>query len=251
MKTSSVLILILVCAIVVSFAGDVYFSTNTRSVTSTATISTTVEVISQNILTHSTTFTTTRNLATIVMTSVQSVVVPCARIYPNGTVPSNEPSIYMQQNQSAFLCVRYFYYNSTAAETVNTSGILQVTGLRQINSTTSLSFNPSSNFTVVAFPTEITIGGPSNENEGIVVLYVINAHSNSSGTYSLGFLATVYPGIADCNSLSKIIVGNGEPHYDNNLRCSVPLADFYPLDSEGFAVGILTAEVVGISNSTS
>jgi hypothetical protein len=179
------------------------------------------------------------------------VVVPCARIYPNGTVPSSEPSIYMQQDQSAFLCVRYFYYNSTAAETVNTSGILQVSGLRQINSTTSGSFNPSSNFTVDSFPTEITIGGPSNENEGIVVLYVINAHTNSSGTYSMSFLATVYPGIADCGSLSKIIVGNGEPHYDNNLRCSVPLTDFYPLDSEGFAVGILTAEVVGISNSTS
>ena len=251
MNTSRILIIVLLCAVVVSFTGDVYFSSNTRSITSTTTVSTTLEVISQNILTHSTTYTTTRNLATIVTTSVQSVVVPCAKIYPNGTVPSNEPSIYMQQNQSAFLCVRYFYYNSTAAETVNTSGILQVSGLRQINSTTSESFNPSSNFTVDAFPAEITIGGPSSENEGIVVLYVINAHTNSSGTYSLSFLATVYPGIADCGSLSKIIVGNGEPHYDNDLRCSVPLTDFYPLDSEGFAVGILTAEVVGISNSTS
>ena len=174
----------------------------------------------------------------------------CPNNYSNGVDPADAPSINVQENSAAYLCVRYYYYNPNSTMQIIASDVFGIAGYRQFNSTFSNGFDASSNFTIAASSANITLGGPQNLNEGILVQYAIQANPNSNGTYNYGFQATDYPTLETCNGLGPLIVGNGAPNYNVGFgSCAAPLTN--PRNAEGFVNGVLFVEVVGAKNSTS
>jgi hypothetical protein len=115
--------------------------------------------------------------------------------------------------------LRFYDYKSSSP--------LQVNSISQISIEASTDHPPvidsgtrdaMSNFTVLAQPSNFTIGGPSNESEGITVEYLITANPNSNGTYimNFGWLLGSYgqqPVIVNCLEEFSLIVGNGIPNY--------------------------------------
>jgi hypothetical protein len=189
---------------------------------------------------------------TVTTTATSTTIIPCSKNYPNGTAPPDVPSIYIKQGATAYLCVRYYYYNSTSTMSLNASSMFGIAGYRTFNSSYSNGFDASPNFTISVSPEELILGGSQNLNEGAFVLYSIHANSNSSGTYNYGFQTTIYPSFETCNGLSEIIVGNGSPNYNVGFgSCTAGLTNNHSVNSEGFISGILTVEVVGITNSSS
>jgi|SRR5579862_9839792 len=239
MKSSTILSLValtVVMLVIGTVSGSVLFPvTKTVSITENTT----------NV------FTTTETFVTVVSTIlVSNTVISCPENYPNGTT-SLDAMISLNENSTGYLCVRYYYFNSSASMSINTSSVFGIAGYRTFNSTYSNGFDASPNFTITASPEELTLGGPQNLSEGSFVLYTIHAKPNSSGTYDYGFQATIYPGFLGCNGFSEIIAGSGSPDYNLGFgSCTAASTDFYPLNSSGFVNGFLTVEVVGITNST-
>ena len=149
-------------------------------------------------------------------------VVSCPDNYPNGVDPADAPAIHLQENSTAYLCVRFYYYNPNSTMLLYLPGIFGIAGYRSFNSTFSNGFDSSSNFTLYTSPTNITLGGPQNLNEGVTVAFVIHANSNSNGTYNYGLQATTYPSFETCNGFGTIIVGNGSPNYNIGFGSAPP-----------------------------
>jgi hypothetical protein len=258
MQTKQVIALVIVVSIMTLALGATIGYSISSGRTSTRTETQTETTFQTSLL--STTITTTTaltnahnatQLETTTISSIsQSLVIPCTNVYPNGTAPPDAPSLYVQENGSAYLCVRYYFYNSTSTMNVNASSIISFEGINN-NGSVPVGFNPASNFTVATIPSELTIGGSHNLNEGALVVYDIHANSNSNGTYTFSLLATLYPSMEDCAGFAEIIVGNGLPDYHEFGSCTAPLTGFYPLNTEGFINGFLIAQVVGISNLNS
>ena len=186
-----------------------------------------------------------RNVSQTV-TQTQLDIIPCTSVYPNGTAPPDMPVIFARQNSTVFVCVKYYYYNATSPETFNTS--LLSAGI--FGATYESTYPPHINFRISAFPTNITLGGISNLNEGALVTYGISTGDTSNGTYVLNLSTWLYPSLEACGGFTKFIVNNPNPNYAFFGSCTAPLSNFYPLNSYGFVDGFLTADVVGTSNST-
>jgi hypothetical protein len=176
--------------------------------------------------------------------------ISCPDNQQNGIDPQDAPALALQENSTAYLCVRFYYYNPNSTMSIDTSNIFGIAGYRPYNTSFSTGFDASPNFTISTYPEELTLGGPQNLNEGVSVLYVIHANPNSSGTYNFGFQATIYPNFENCNGFSDIVVGDGSPNYNVGFgSCTASLTN--PRNSQGFINGILFVEVVGMTNSTS
>ena len=63
---------------------------------------------------------TTSRTATSSSNSIPNNVVPCSTTYPNGSSDGTTVSLAQQSGSTANICVRYFYYNSSATTTINT-----------------------------------------------------------------------------------------------------------------------------------
>lgn len=150
------------------------------------------------------------------------------------------PTIYAEQNSTAHLCVRYYYYNSTATETLNLDQQLYFS---EFNDAKILS--ASSNFTVGESPRTVTLGGPANVNEGVLVVYSITPKLNSNGSYMLTIPGWLYPSFEACQPTLHIVVGNGQPDYLRDSGCTAPITQAYPVNPEGFVNGQTTIEIVG------
>jgi hypothetical protein len=164
----------------------------------------------------------------------------CPNNYPNGVNPPDAPTIDVQENSTAYLCVRFYYYNPNSTMTLNASDVFGIAGYE---------FNASTDFTISTSPGNLTLGGPQNLNEGETALYAIHANPNSNGTYNYGFQATYYPSLEVCNGLGEIVVGSGSPNYNVGFG-SCTASQTSSLNPEGFANGTLYVEVVGVTNST-
>jgi hypothetical protein len=186
MKNSTLLPVVVAAVIMLVIGtslGSVYFPV-TKLVTTTEETTDTITTTAKS---------TTDIPVTLITTAlVYTTVSGCPNNYPNGADTSHVISI--QENSTAYICVRYYYYNLNSTMSLNT---LSIFGLDAYN------FNPASNFTISAFPNEISLGGPQALNEGASVLYSIHTNSNSSGTYNLGIEADIYPSFIICNGLFK------------------------------------------------
>ena len=209
-------------------------------------------------------FTTLTASQTLVSMLVQTVTkdvtvtetlgtIPCSSVYPDGLGAPDagiqrQPAIVARQNSTALVCVRYYYYDSyprfTGLSDFPTAGELSISYLNPYESI------PKVNFTINAYPPEISLSGPSNLNEGAFVLYTINTGDTSNGTYRVNLFATLYPSQENCGGFTRFIVSNPNPNYAFFDKCSQVVTSQYPLNSYGFVGGDLYAEVVGISNST-
>jgi hypothetical protein len=131
-----------------------------------------------------------------------------------------------------------YYYNSTAPLALNTTQALSIQALQYIaNGSVNYprSFSGAANFTVTPSQTELTIGGPSNENEGTVIGYAITAKAGASGTYQLSFIPTACficrlgPTASDwlltpgeplnCGYYGQLVAGTGQPNYVQPTGC--------------------------------
>ena len=95
---------------------------------------------------------------------------------------------------------------------ISSFNVFGIAGYRQFNSTFSNGFDASSNFTITASSANITLGGPQNLNEGILVEYSIHANPNSSGTYNYDFRANIFMPLfvfsfGDCRVSEQLFFG--------------------------------------------
>jgi hypothetical protein len=178
----------------------------------------------------------------------------CSTDYASGA-PSGTP-IYLNQGSTVQLCVKYFYYNSTAGDVFSPLGTLFIIGFKSIaNSNASKIYDADSLFSISASTgtSQVNIGGSQNSSEGTLVTYTISAKpSTLNGAYFLGFSAAMYPQLENCGATLQLLLGNVQ--YAQAGGNCVPLADpsgssQYQLNSSGFINGILFEEVVGTSNS--
>jgi hypothetical protein len=185
--------------------------------------------------------------STLSTTSNQRAL-PCSAINSNGITPPDTPIIFARGNSTAYVCVRFYYYNSTSTKTFNTTELFWV-GLGATTSNET-AHPPKVDFNVTAIPNQVTLGGPSNLNEGEYGIYAISTGDTSNGTYVAGFLAWLYPSYEACSIFTTFIVNNPNPNYGTNGSCTASLTNTYSENSNGFISGFLTIEVIGMSNST-
>ncbi len=178
-------------------------------------------------------------------TTSQSLSMSCSAPPPsNGT-------FYLNGNSNLILCVRFYYYNSGAPISVAPTNQLSIGAYSGGGVLTSPPSNAMSNFSVTALPSNFSIGGTSNENEGILVASNIHALANSNGSYilNLGWLA---PQIQKCWSEFELVVGNGTPdYYPNGTTCQTIMESGTGSSNSNYPSGVLFAEVVGSGHSTS
>jgi hypothetical protein len=118
----------------------------------------------------------------------------------------------------AVVCLQLYDFNLTSPIILNTTGVLSIGGFQH----TSGAKVGSGNFTITASQNELTIGGPSNLNEGTIVAYSITAKPGASGTYFLHANAWNVS-LNDGNGpripcpIDDVVVGSGSPSYVGGL----------------------------------
>ncbi|MHB8566609.1 MAG: hypothetical protein ACYC7D_07845 [Nitrososphaerales archaeon] len=175
-------------------------------------------------------------------TTVSSSVVSCSTTYSNYTV--NSASLYLSPNSgsTASLCVKYFYYNTTAPVTIN--ALDQLTIYAPVQSSGTLS-NVNLFFLISANLQRIQIGGPQLVNEGTTVIYTIRSIGSApSATYEIGLSSGLYPRDIICGFGIYVTLQVG-----NTTNTEVGTSCHYvpaPVDNPG----LVYSEIVGMTNST-
>lgn len=167
----------------------------------------------------------------------------CTVTYPTG-LPLNSKIRLGNGSSSIFLCVEYYYYNSTSTINLNLSGGKQLGLYAATNGNGPRTIGVGSNFTIVSSLESLVIGGPNNENEGATVVYSMSPIGIKNGSYILdiGWLANSQE---DCASEYQLVVGTGIPNYYVGGSCTSPLSDHYQTNPEGFVNGFVYAEING------
>jgi hypothetical protein len=117
----------------------------------------------------------------------------------------------------AIICVRVYWFNSTAPFVLNTTSLLQIGGYAQAGA--GQPFDGGMNFTVTASVDQLLLGGSTNANEGTILAFAITAKPGASGTYQLavaqsprGFqLGSGQPYY--CGPNGDLVAGTGQPDY--------------------------------------
>jgi hypothetical protein len=166
----------------------------------------------------------------------------CSKTFSNGTGTGEDLYLAQLSGSTAKLCVRYFYYNTTAPITLNS--LSQLTIYAPVQSSGTLR-NADSSFLLSANASQVLIGGPQQENEGVLVSYTIKSIGSApSGTYEIALSSILYPQDIACGdgkymtlqvgNVTNPVVGTS-CHYD-------PAPQSNP--------GVVYSEIVGITNST-
>ena len=172
--------------------------------------------------------------------------VSCSTSYPNGTSIGSAfgTALFLTQasGSSVNLCVRYFYYNSTATTTINT--LDQLTVYAPVQSSGTLS-NVNSSFSISASIPQVQIGGSQMANEGSIVIYTIRSTGSApSGSYEIGLSSGLYPRDIICGFGIYVTLQVG-----NTTNTEVGTSCHYvpaPVDNPG----LVYSEIVGMTNST-
>ncbi len=159
----------------------------------------------------------------------------------NGIIDSGETG--------AGLCVRYYYYGTkNQSVTFNTTAMIEIISAGPV--VNALGYrseqNANSNFSITAYPSQISIGGSTNESEGAMVIYSITPNAISNGTYAwnIGWVVTPEEQILNCNPEFLLISGNGIPNLSAvNGVCTLMQAQFPPPNT-------LVAQIVKVVNGT-
>ena len=159
---------------------------------------------------------------------------PCSTFYKvgaaRGTVFSINPVI-----STLVLCVKFYYFDQYNAQVFQSASQLLIQG----KSPSASGFNATSQ------PAIFSIGGPTNESEGIIVVYQISSMNRSNGAWLLNFgwltdNATGSPEFMNCDTEYGLMLGNGQPSYypADDMCMGYPSATTFPNDH-------LFAEVIG------
>jgi len=189
----------------IALASFAFVAGPVRTVTSTTTVAQTVTV--------------TATVNQTVMQSLNSLQIDCLENPAvNNALATDYPELAVSGSSTALLCVRVYYFNSTNAIDYNFTKSLGIAGFKYPPNAQPIGFGGEANFTVTPTQDEITLGGPSNENEGAVIGWAISAQPGASGSYELDFGAQVIDlfgphDALDCGSYGTLAAGNGEPSY--------------------------------------
>ena len=242
-----------------SFVGTDHIETSTVTevfpITTSVAVPTTLfsTLVTTSTETLSTTLTKTSSV-TSVSTSYWMVEIPaplpqCAAAEQQNqsstfsVAEGNQPFAFnMNQNSDIYVCVRFFFYNSTSTS-INPMSVISI---NEMTNNGEYRNNAISNFTVTASPANITLGGPSNANEGAEAIYTIHANSNSNGTYVMNFGWVFSPRIIDCAVSYLLVVGNGSPDYSYYGGCVTVITTS---GSTPLPQGIIFTEVVASGRS--
>jgi hypothetical protein len=165
----------------------------------------------------------------------------------------------------AVLCVRLYYYSATPL-TLNLTSALSIQAVKYAYNGSVGAGRPFSgayNFTVVVSQASLTLGGPSDKNEGTIVAYSITAKPGASGTYQLGYLpsSSLNTYLLDpqepkqCGYYGSLVAGDGQPNYVQPTGCityattSNSNSMNIPGISYSLTSGYLYFEIVGVISS--
>jgi len=163
--------------------------------------------------TETTTLTVSPTTSSTNASAEAGILATCSQAIDSGQFPT----VVVGTKAATVLCVQVYDYNYTSTYTFNVSGALNIDALKYPPNSEQIAFDGASNFTVIASPNELVIGGPNSENEGAVIAYALTARPGASGTYELDFPSFSYnfPGLDSCGYYGEIVTGNGEPSYLN------------------------------------
>lgn len=137
-------------------------------------------------------------------------------------------NITLAAGQTLNFCLQLYYYSTpgSAPATVNLTSLASLESLFDSSLHSALTNFTMTHTTWTTGPealNSIQLGGPSNDNEGFVVVYQITPKPGiTSGAYGLN-LAADEPnpngGVEGCTTDFLIVLGNGVPNYDNVGSC--------------------------------
>jgi hypothetical protein len=163
----------------------------------------------------------------------QTLPVECSNI----SYPSVNGDVLVGTNSPAIICLQLYYYDPFAPLTLNMTAFLDIYAVQYGNGTVR-SFDGDSNFTFTASQDQLVLGGPTNENEGVVVAVAITAKQGASGTYELNLRSQVQGGlyafrlgggsVEICGDYGEITAGNGMPDYSPGIHCSISIPNPSP-----------------------
>ena len=217
-------------------------SRSTTTVTKTSVTTTTVTTTSTSVMT--TTVTTS--------TSVMTLPAGCSTFksygYSFGTLVAGAAS-------PAIMCVQVYRFNSTSPFVVNATSLLEIWGVRS----GAQLVDAAANFTITASVDKLTLGGPTNANEGAVVAFAITANAGASGTYQLGvqgFHLESQPTM--CGPNGDLVAGSGQPSYSPSggeqlciiWNTSAGVSFSIPGISYAVPANVLCYRIISLTNST-
>jgi hypothetical protein len=153
-------------------------------------------------------------LAVLLYTSGTTASSNCALNYPSPTT-----TFYASSSSPLVVCAKLYYFGGNTAS-VNPASVVQVLAFHS-NGTQD---DVTSDFGVLSTPTSVSIGGPTNESEGVQVVITILPHGGFQGTFALGF-GYLFEGAAvvNCPAYSIQIGNNPNPYLSTRAMCP-PLA---------------------------
>lgn len=243
-------------------SASILYATSISATVTKTEVSTSTSITTRTAISI-TTVTVTPTASTNTSTSVQAAILAICSQDEGG--PGDV--LVASTNLAAVICFQLYYYNSTAPLTLNTTQAFSIQ--RQYASNVN-SFSGAANFTVTPSQSELTIGGPANENEGAVIGYAITAKSGASGTYPLLYLPTAYPTgwlltpaePLFCAHYAQLVAGTGQPNYVQPTSCATYRSSNFtpPLNSSnshsipGISIplpnGNVGFEIIDVTNST-
>jgi hypothetical protein len=155
-------------------------------------------------------------------------------------------SLNVSSESPALICVSFYYYNQTSTLQLNTTSQLAVFGWPTNPTGTYFSFDASRNFTIDATPASVTLGGPENKNEGVIVTYSITAVPGTSGSFDL-LTDAILPSGLNCHGDFELMVGTGLPDFYRGGSCALIPTD--PTSWSAYPTGFVFEYFIGITNS--
>lgn len=180
--------------------------------------STTTETFTSSITSTETTTLTTvsTSVSTIVSTSYALLPAACASANSTYFTRPGAGMVVVGASPPAVVCLQLYDFNLTLPIVLNTTSVLSILG-----SGTKIG-GVDGNFTITTSQDEVTIGGPSDLNEGTIVAYSITAKPGASGTYFLsvnGWNVSLNDGNGPeipC-PIGVVVAGTGTPSYVGGL----------------------------------
>jgi len=153
------------------------------------------------------------------------------------------------------ICLQLYEFNSTSPVLLNSTQILRIYGFSLQGGS---AFIGAGNFTVIPSATQFSIGGPRNENEGIILEYSITAKTGASGTYHVELYGMLLAGSQPevcTGGAGDLVAESGRPNYATPGSCVIGLgpsegAFVVPGVNYGVAGNELYYRIVGVGNST-
>ncbi|MGH9918246.1 MAG: hypothetical protein ACRD6W_05160 [Nitrososphaerales archaeon] len=182
----------------------------------------------------STSYTTLTSVSTSLSTSYALLPADCTSAL-SSPAPSRV-TVVAGGSSPAVICLQLYDFNSTSPIVLNTTSLLSILG-------PGPSGSGAENFTITTSQDQLTMGGPSNLNEGTIVAYAITAQPGASGTYGLHINAwQINQGGEECGLEGILIAGTGQPDYTKGITSlciylEVPTPTPYSIPGVNYNIG--------------